>query len=122
MRNHVVRCSWWLNFRCDTHFGRSWCCAQTVSCSPLTAHLEGTVEQAKNDKQRERNKKKHAEKGDIKMVVANVTAPQRHWPILVKAKADWLALTEVRVRQREIPLLRAQLLNSGCDSERMETS
>ena len=76
MRNHVVRCSWWLNFRCDTHFGRSQCCAQSVRCSPLTAHLEGTVEQAENDKQRERNKKKHAEKGDIKMVVANVTAPR----------------------------------------------
>ena len=75
------------------------------------------MEQAENDKQRERNKKKHAEKGDIKMVVANVTAPQRHWPVLVKEKADWLALTEVRVRQREIPMVRAQLLNSGCDSE-----
>ena len=87
MRNHVVRCSWWLNFRCDTHFGRSQCCAQRVCCSPLTAHLEGTVEQAENDKQRERNKKKHAEKGDIKMVVANVTAPERHWPVLVKEKS-----------------------------------
>ena len=51
------------------------------------------------------------------MVVANVTAPRRHWPVLVKEKADWLALTEVRVRQREIPMVRAQLLDSGCDSE-----
>ena len=59
----------------------------------------------------------HAERGNIKMVVANVTAPQRHWPILVKQKADWLALTEVRVRQREIPMMRAQLLNSGHGSE-----
>ena len=45
------------------------------------------------------------------MVVANVTALQRHWPILVKQKADWLALTEVRVRQREILVMQAQLLS-----------
>ena len=49
------------------------------------------------------------------MVVANVTAQQRHWPILVKQKADWLALTEVRVRQREVLVMRAQLLNSCND-------
>ena len=59
----------------------------------------------------------HAERGNIQMVVANVTALQRHWPVLVKQRADWLALTEVRVRQREIPMMRAQLLNSGYDSE-----
>ena len=41
------------------------------------------------------------------MVVASVTALQRHW----------LALTEVRVRQREIPVMRAQLLNQGYDSD-----
>ena len=37
-------------------------------------------------------------------------------PTLVKQNADWLALTEV-VRQREIPMMGAQLLNSGYDSE-----
>ena len=42
---------------------------------------------------------------------------QRHWPILVRQKADWLALTEVRVRQIEIPVMQAQLLSSGYDSE-----
>ena len=33
----------------------------------------------------------HAERGNIRIVVANVTALQRHWPILVKQKAVWLA-------------------------------
>ena len=66
---------------------------------------------------RERNMKMHAERGNIEMVVANVTVPQRHWPILAKHKADWLALTEVRVRQRDIPVVRAQFLNSGYDSK-----
>ena len=41
----------------------------------------------------ERNNKMHAERGNIKMVVANVTALQKQWPILVKQKAEWLALT-----------------------------
>ena len=66
---------------------------------------------------RERNKRRHAKRGNISMVVANVTALQRHWPILVKQKADWLALTEVGVRQREIPVMQAQLLSSDNDSE-----
>ena len=59
----------------------------------------------------------HVERGNIRMVVANVTALQRHWPILVKQMADLLALTEVRVRQREIPVMQTQLLSSDCDSE-----
>ena len=46
------------------------------------------------------------------MAVANVTAQQRHWDILVKHKADWLALTEIKVRQREIPVMRSQLIKS----------
>ena len=62
-------------------------------------------------------KKKHAERGNTKMVVASVTALQRRWPIIVRQKADWLALTEVSVRQREIPVMRAHLLNLGYDSE-----
>ena len=66
---------------------------------------------------RARNKKMHAERGNIQMVVANVTAPQRHWPTLVKQEADWLALTELRVRQREIQTMRAQFLSLGYDSE-----
>ena len=56
----------------------------------------------------------HAERGNIKMVVANVTALQKHWPVVVKRKA---ALTEVRVWQREIPVIRTPLPKSGCDSE-----
>ena len=59
----------------------------------------------------------HAERGNIRMVVATVTGVQRYWPTLVKQKADWLALTEVRVRQMEIPVMQAQLLSSGYDSE-----
>ena len=50
---------------------------------------------------RERNKKMHPERGNIKMVVASVTALQKHWLILVNKEADWLALTEVRVWQRD---------------------
>ena len=39
-------------------------------------------------------------------------------PVLVKPKADWLALTEAGVRQREIPVMRAQqLFHSGYDVE-----
>ena len=87
--------------RCDTHSGGTSCCTQVVfhlfpssvvwvrSNEPRTAN-------------RERNNSMHAERGNIRMVVANVTALQRHWLILVKQKADRLALTEVRVRQREI--------------------
>ena len=70
---------------------------------------------------RERNKKMHAERGNIKMVGANVTALQRHWPILVKQKADWLALTEVRVRQRERDPGVASTVN-GRNPSRAETS
>ena len=66
---------------------------------------------------RERNKKMHGERGHIKMVVAHVTTLQRHYSILIKQKADWLALTEVMVRQKETPMTRAQLLNSGYDSD-----
>ena len=59
----------------------------------------------------------HVERGSIKMVAASVTALQRHWDVLFKQKADWLALTEVRVMQREIPLIRTQLFRPGYDSE-----
>ena len=59
---------------------------------------------------RESNNMIHAERVNIKMEVANVTALQRRWPILVKQKAGWLALTEVGVVQVEIPVIHTQLL------------
>ena len=49
---------------------------------------------------RERNKKMHAERGYIKMVVANVTDGTAE-AVAHKPKADWLVLTQVRVRQSE---------------------
>ena len=52
------------------------CCARVVRCSfPLGR--PGTAN-------RETNNNMHAERGNIKMVVAIVTAFQRDWPILVK--------------------------------------
>ena len=62
---------------------------------------------------RERNKKKHAERGNINIVVANVTPLHIDWLVLVKQKAYCLALTEVRVRQREILVIRTQLHQLG---------
>ena len=85
--------------KCDTHTGGTSCCTQVVFYL-LPSSVVGERSNEPRTANRERNKRMHAERGNIGMVVANVTALQRHWPIL-EQKADWLALTEVRVRPVE---------------------
>ena len=46
-----------------------------------------------------------------------LTLSESTWPKLEKQKADWLPLTEVRVRQREIRVMQEEILSSGYDSE-----
>ena len=67
-RNHVVRCSCLLNFRCDTHFGEIFVlcsvCVLLAPCEPLWVRWSRP-----RMANRERNKKMHAERGNIKMLV-----------------------------------------------------
>ena len=86
VRNHVVRCSFLPGFMYHTHVGRSSCCARFVCCSSLSSSL-WVRRNRPGMAYRERNKKMHDERGNIKMVVANVTALQRHWPIFGQAKS-----------------------------------
>ena len=97
VRIHVVKCSCPLGFMCGTHSVRSSCCARFVWCSSPPSFLcvpkqrlfpnVSKVFQCWSRPRmanRERNKKTHAERGNIKIVVANVTALPTHWPILSK--------------------------------------